>query len=59
MFNLIINLLGIESFCTMKFKRLLLPFLTKNQDLALDVPLMFKVPKIDDNVDGQNIYATR
>ena len=43
----------------MKFKRLLLPFLTKNKDLALDVPLMFKVPKIDDNVDGQNIYATR
>ena len=58
-FNLIVGLLGIESFCTMKFKRLLLPYFIKNKNLGLEVPLMFKVPKINDNVDGQNIYATR
>lgn len=58
-FNLIFYFLNLESFCTDKFKELLIPVLMRNPVAAQQVGLRFKVPKNDENIDCQNILVTR
>lgn len=58
-FNLIFYFLNLESFCTDKFKELLIPVMMKNPVSAQQVGLRFKIPKNDENIDCQNILVTR
>lgn len=60
-FGLVIAFFNLEPFCSGKFKQFFLPILMTNHQLAREIPLMFKVPKIneDEDYDTQSILVTR
>lgn len=58
-FNLIFYFLNLESFCTDKFKELLIPVLMRHPAAAQQVGLRFKVPRSGEDADCQNILVTR
>jgi len=58
-FNLILNFLSLESFCTAKFKQLFMPILMKNPILAQQIHLRFKMPTINEDDYTNKILVTR
>lgn len=58
-FNLVLHFLQLESFCSDKFKQLLIPVLMRNAPAAHQVGLRFKLPRIDDEINTQSILVTR
>ena len=58
-FNLILNFLSLESFCTDKFKQLCMPILMKNPLLAQQIHLRFKMPTINEDDYSTSILVTR
>lgn len=58
-FNLVLYFLNLESFCTDKFKQFFMPILMNNHKLAREISLRFKIPKVDEDINAQNILVTR
>lgn len=57
--NLVLNFLGLESFCSDRFKEVLLPVFMADSSIGVQVPLIFKTPGSDENIHTQNIVVTR
>lgn len=54
-----LEFLQMPEFSNSKFKQVIIPYLINNPEMANDIPLIFKLPDIPEELNGQKVYLTR